>query len=66
MDKIILAALLKLWQAELEKAIAGLDRYGVVKKGRQQIDLENSDESYAVWSVKESISDLILALEAKE
>lgn len=66
MDKIILAALLKLWQAELEKAIAGLDEYGIVRKGRQQIDLGSCDENLAIWSVKGSIDDMLAALEAKE
>lgn len=66
MDKIFLLTLLKLWQAELRKAGEGLDKYGIVKKGRQQVDLENCEENFTIWRVKNSIDDLIDALEAKE
>lgn len=65
-DKLILAALLTEWKDRLDVAIDGLEEYPILKDGRKEVDIENSDELRELWSVCGSIGNLISALESRK
>lgn len=66
MDKLILAALLREWLDDLTNAIDGLEAFPPLKDGRKVIRLEDEPELGNLWGVRNSLSNLIEALEKGE
>lgn len=63
MNEIILAALLREWLDFLVNAIEGLEALPILKDGRKEVNIEELSELGDLWSVRNSMADLINRLE---